>query len=295
VSAGDALRALLERCCAARRWVDAMAASAPWRDREELLRASEAAFDTLERADWLEAFAGHPRIGDLAALRDRFDTAGDPPARDPSALDLAVHEQAAAAAASEATLRALAEGNARYDERFGHLFLVFATGKSADEMLGLLAARLGNEPAHELRIAGEEQRRITRKRLSGAAPRILAAGGSPGEDVQVSAITTHVLDTMRGIPAAGVEVHLQRRDGSELYEIGRGRTDENGRLDDLSSDVLVPGVYRLVFGVGDYFADLDVDPFFPAVTVEFHFDDARGHVHVPLLLSPYGYSTYRGS
>lgn len=111
----------------------------------------------------------------------------------------------------------------------------------------------------------------------------------------MSAITTHVLDTMRGVPAAGVLVLLQRRDGSELLEVGRGRTDADGRLSDLTSDTLVPGVYRLVFGVEEYFSELDVESFFPSVSVEFHYDEARGHVHVPLLLSPYGYSTYRGS
>ncbi|HVS61958.1 MAG TPA: hydroxyisourate hydrolase [Thermoanaerobaculia bacterium] len=111
----------------------------------------------------------------------------------------------------------------------------------------------------------------------------------------MSAITTHVLDTTRGLPAAGVFVLLQRRDGSELLEVGRGRTDQDGRLGDLAADVLLPGVYRLVFGVEDYFSNREIVPFFPEIIVEFHFDDAHGHVHVPLLLSPFGYSTYRGS
>lgn len=161
---GAPLRELLERCCAAHRWVEAMAHSAPWVDGDELLAASETAFDGLDRADWLEAFAGHPRIGDLEALRVRH------------AVDPAAGEQTATAAASEATLRALAEANRRYDQRFGHLFLVFASGKSAEEMLELLEARLDNAPERELRIAGDEQRKITRKRLSDQAAHLLAAG-----------------------------------------------------------------------------------------------------------------------
>jgi 2-oxo-4-hydroxy-4-carboxy-5-ureidoimidazoline decarboxylase len=183
VSAGDAvLRALLGRCCAARRWVAAMIASAPWRDREALERACDAAFDTLERDDWLEAFAGHPRIGDLGALRARFASHGGEPLStrgrgvgDLHALRLAASEQAGAARASEATLRALAEGNARYQARFGYIFIVFASGRSADEMLGLLEERLANDPDDELWIAAGEQRRITSKRLAEAAGDLLAA------------------------------------------------------------------------------------------------------------------------
>jgi 5-hydroxyisourate hydrolase len=113
----------------------------------------------------------------------------------------------------------------------------------------------------------------------------------------VSAITTHVLDLTRGIPAAGVSVLLQRRDGSELVEVGRARTNQDGRVGDLVSDSqsLLPGVYRLVFGVGDYFDRLGEESIFPEVIVELRVDEPRGHLHVPLLLSAYGYSTYRGS
>jgi 5-hydroxyisourate hydrolase len=108
-------------------------------------------------------------------------------------------------------------------------------------------------------------------------------------------ITTHVLDTAHGVPARGVPVLLQRREGSEVIEVGRGRTDEDGRIHDLAEGPLRPGVYRLVFGVEDYFSGQGVVAFFPEVTVEFHYDDRRQHTHVPLLLSPFGYSVYRGS
>jgi 5-hydroxyisourate hydrolase len=110
----------------------------------------------------------------------------------------------------------------------------------------------------------------------------------------VSPITPHVLDTTRGGPARGVDVLPQRRDGSEVIDVDRGRTDEDGRILDLAAS-LVPGVYRLVFGVEAYFAELGVETFFPEVSIEFHYDGERPHTHVPLLLSPFGYSTYRGS
>ena len=112
----------------------------------------------------------------------------------------------------------------------------------------------------------------------------------------VSAVTTHVLDTARGTPAAGVPVRLERVSGAGPEEIGRASTDADGRVRDLGPSQLRPGTYRLVFAVAEYFASLDQrDSFFPEVTVTFTADGAAPHYHVPLLLSPFGYATYRGS
>ena len=114
----------------------------------------------------------------------------------------------------------------------------------------------------------------------------------------MSAITTHVLDTSRGRPAAGVPVELAVRDGSGAWRpIGRGATDAEGRLRTLMPDgeVLVAGAYRLVFEVEKYFATDAVRGFFPRVIIEFTAREGESHYHVPLLLSPYGYSTYRGT
>jgi 2-oxo-4-hydroxy-4-carboxy-5-ureidoimidazoline decarboxylase len=151
-----AARAALERCCGARRWVERVCAARPWRDGAALVAAAERAFDGLERADWLEGFAHHPRIGDVAALRAKYA----------STAAWAGEEQRGAAAADEDTLAALAGGNRAYEERFGYIFIVCATGKSADEMLALLRARMPNPPEREIRIAAEEQMKITRLRLS---------------------------------------------------------------------------------------------------------------------------------
>jgi len=110
----------------------------------------------------------------------------------------------------------------------------------------------------------------------------------------MSAITTHVLDTSRGRPAAGVPVVLSVRDGAGWREVGRGRTDDDGRLRTLlpAGAPAPAGTYRLAFDTAAY---LGGDAFFPEVAIVFVVRDGAGHHHVPLLLSPFGYSTYRGS
>jgi 2-oxo-4-hydroxy-4-carboxy-5-ureidoimidazoline decarboxylase len=148
-------RAELERCCGAAAWVEAMLAARPFADRAALHAAAERAARALSRADWLEAFAHHPRIGDVAALRAKFA----------ATAAWAGAEQGGAVGAPEAVLAALARGNRAYEERFGYIFIVCATGQRADEMLAILESRLANDPARELDIAAAEQRRITRLRL----------------------------------------------------------------------------------------------------------------------------------
>ncbi|MEQ0558774.1 hydroxyisourate hydrolase [Amycolatopsis sp. NEAU-NG30] len=105
----------------------------------------------------------------------------------------------------------------------------------------------------------------------------------------MSLVTTHVLDTAAGRPAAGIAVRFETADGTPIAE---GRTDDDGRIRDLGPDTLDPGVYRLVFDTGAY---LGPDAFFPEVTLAFRITDGTAHHHVPLLLSPFAYSTYRGS
>jgi 5-hydroxyisourate hydrolase len=107
-------------------------------------------------------------------------------------------------------------------------------------------------------------------------------------------ITTHVLDTAAGKPAAGMSVVLAVHKGSDWVRVAAGHTDEQGRLASLSGEgVMSPGVYRLTFDTGTYHRD--VESFFPEVQVIFKLRDAREHVHVPLLVSPFGYTTYRGT
>jgi 5-hydroxyisourate hydrolase len=112
----------------------------------------------------------------------------------------------------------------------------------------------------------------------------------------MSYITTHVLDTSRGRPAAGVGVVLEKRGSlGEWREIGRGETDADGRLRSLGGEAPQPGVYRLIFDTGRYFDVQGVRGFYPEAVIVFQTADGEGHYHVPLLLNPFGYSTYRGS
>jgi 5-hydroxyisourate hydrolase len=109
-------------------------------------------------------------------------------------------------------------------------------------------------------------------------------------------ITTHILDTALGAPAAGVEVRLARLSGDLVLELSQGVTDKDGRLPTLTEGVaLQSGTHRLTFAVGDYFAKKGTATFYPEVAVVFSVVDATEHFHVPLLVSPFGYSTYRGS
>jgi 2-oxo-4-hydroxy-4-carboxy-5-ureidoimidazoline decarboxylase len=151
----DDARAAFLRCCGSRRWAEAMTARRPYLSREALFQAAEEIDAQLTRADWLEAFAAHPRIGDLEALRKQFA----------STASWCSSEQAGVTEADEKVLRDLAQGNREYERRFGYLFIVCASGKSAAEMLAILRARLENQEEEELRVAAREQARITRLRL----------------------------------------------------------------------------------------------------------------------------------
>ncbi|GMR12191.1 MAG: hydroxyisourate hydrolase [Gemmatimonadota bacterium] len=114
----------------------------------------------------------------------------------------------------------------------------------------------------------------------------------------MSAITTHVLDLVAGLPAAGLAVSLSRRDPGESWvHLANGRTDDDGRASDLLPEggLGAPGTYRLSFQVGEYFAARGEPTFYPEVDITFAVEDSAGHYHVPLLLSRFGYSTYRGS
>jgi 5-hydroxyisourate hydrolase len=112
----------------------------------------------------------------------------------------------------------------------------------------------------------------------------------------MSAITTHVLDTSTGRPAAGVPVTLEKQAGGGWQSAGQGVTNQDGRITDLLGGAkLAPGNYRLTFDTATYFSARKQPSFYPQVQVIFTVGDAAQHYHVPLLLSPFGYSTYRGS
>ena len=151
------------RCCGSRRWATRMAVSRPFADARTLADAAERAFEALDRDDWLEAFTAHPKIGAGGAGGE--DGAGEAGGAGGSSA-WSAQEQALVAEAPDTTRQRLAEANRDYEARFGYIFIVCATGRTAAEMLALLDRRLPNDPGAELRIAADEQRKITRLRLT---------------------------------------------------------------------------------------------------------------------------------
>jgi len=143
----DAARQALHACCPAGRWIDAVAAGRPYPTVESLLGASDAAVAALGEADLLEALAGHPRIGD----------------REPGGWSS--QEQAGVSAADAGLRQALADGNALYEQQFGHIYLACATGRSAAELLAFLRERLGNDRQTEWRVVSCELAKINQIRL----------------------------------------------------------------------------------------------------------------------------------
>ena len=110
----------------------------------------------------------------------------------------------------------------------------------------------------------------------------------------MSTISTHVLDTAQGRPAVGITVVLSQPDGNAVKELGRGITNADGRVRDLVERI-APGTYRMIFETGPYLSTTHGSAFYPQAQVDFVVTETDGHYHIPLLLSPFGYSTYRGS
>lgn len=112
----------------------------------------------------------------------------------------------------------------------------------------------------------------------------------------MSPITTHILDTQLGQPAVGVAVELEKFQDGQWQQLNHGVTDKDGRIDDfLPAGAVDEGIYQLTFNSGSYFADRGIATFYPKVAVIFEIQDRNQHYHLPLLLSPFGYSTYRGN
>jgi 2-oxo-4-hydroxy-4-carboxy-5-ureidoimidazoline decarboxylase len=150
----EAERAILP-CCGSKAWAAIMASKRPILDEGSLIATSDAIWRNLAKPDWLEAFQSHPRIGDSRAEKD-------------SALQSSAwsaQEQQKAATADDSVKMALKQGNLKYERKFGRIFIVCATGKSASEILEILTRRLHNDDATELRQAAEEQRQIMHLRL----------------------------------------------------------------------------------------------------------------------------------
>jgi 2-oxo-4-hydroxy-4-carboxy-5-ureidoimidazoline decarboxylase len=151
----DNKKALLRQCCGAENWVNKVIAALPAEDLIDLQEIAEEQWYACTEQDWREAFTHHPKIGDLDSLREKYAATGH----------WTEGEQASVKQATEQTLRRLAEGNTAYEAKFGYIFIVCATGKTADEMLSMLNQRLHNSAEAEIQIAMEEQLKITKLRL----------------------------------------------------------------------------------------------------------------------------------
>lgn len=146
---------LLAECCGSSRWVTAMLARRPFATRDQLFDAASQIWRSLDADDWLEAFAHHPRIGERAS--DRMQGA--------RGESWSLGEQSGMAGAPADTRDALVKANRAYEQRFGFIYIVCATGRSAEEMLTIIGERLHHDLHHELTVAAEEQRKITKLRL----------------------------------------------------------------------------------------------------------------------------------
>ena len=144
-----------ETCCGAANWVEKMNQNRPFQNKDDLYQKAESIWYSLSSKDWLEAFTHHPKIGNIDSLRKKFH----------NTKSISEDEQSGINDAAESTLKDLAESNQLYQDKFGFIFIVCATGKSADEMLTLIKIRLNNNVNVEMLNAAKEQNKITQLRL----------------------------------------------------------------------------------------------------------------------------------
>lgn len=265
----------LMSCCGSSTWVNLMMKQFPFANETALVDAAvDIWYNQCNPTDWLESFTQHPKIGDVKSLTKKF----------------AGKEQASVAAATKKTIKALANANADYEAKCGFIFIVCATGKSATEMLQLLEDRLNNNIGEELHIAMGEQMKITILRFQ----KLITEGN--WIFLKPSQLTTHVLDTSFGKPGKDICIRLQKPVNGVWQTIAQGITNTDGRVGDLlpAQKILQSGNYKLVFDTDGYFAAQKIKGFYPEVEIQFIITGDT-HYHVPLLINPFGYATYRGS
>lgn len=325
-------------CCGSTKFAREMVSSGPFSSYQQAVEAArDIWFNKVDINGWLEAFAAHSKIGESPSHSQK--------AKSSTSAQWSEGEQSTAlATATDSSLEELIKWNARYLQKFGIVFLIFASGRTTPEILAEIKKRYVNRPIIELEIAAQEQIKITELRLcklfslqtdasteakteiatdivnKAGEDRISVIGGhftpaseaSTGKPSQATTrtrppITTHVLDVARGSPAAGVEVKLEIWEGNQPPSAftqshtghwilkGTSMTDKDGRSGQLISmvDNLKPGIYRISFNTGKY----NPAGFFPYVSIVFEVKESQKteHFHVPLLLSPFSFSTYRGS
>jgi 2-oxo-4-hydroxy-4-carboxy-5-ureidoimidazoline decarboxylase len=263
-------------CNGSRAWADNLVSRRPFANPFDLTCTADIVWRALPASDWQQAFDSHPRIGEHHAKSTT-----------PQSLQWSSAEQSAAQLTAN-TQPELAAANRQYEAKFGRIFIVCATGKSSAEMLALLRTRLSNDPPTELREAAEQQRQITQIRLR----KWLARPETP----YPMGLTTHILDTALGRPAANVSLTLSHFVGDTWQEISSARTDIDGRCKTLLGDHdLQAHTYKIRFETVDYFAAQQLTSIYPYVEIVFTISDPTQHYHIPLLLTANSYTTYRGS
>ncbi len=259
-------RERLLTCLNAPGWADAVLAGRPYPDAGSLLDAVLRLGRELSDDDLRQALAKHPRIGER------------PAGSSPEAAHSRSEQSGVDQTDAELTA-ALHAGNLAYEKKFDQVFLIRAAGRTGPEILEALRERLTNDPQTEAAVVRDQLAQIAQLRLAAQ----LAA--------QIT-LSTHVLDSGTGRPAVGVSVALDGPEG----RLATAVTDQDGRVREWGSDVIVrPGTFRLTFGTGEWFEQQGQECYNPEVTVTFVIPEGDGHFHVPLLLSAYAYSTYRGS
>ena len=278
---------LLE-ACHSRAWAEAVADGRPYSKLQALVSNATDVWFRLGSSAWSDAFAAHGTLGERVAEQSETMRNADP-----------TPFQAA---------------NSEYEFRHGHKCITFAANKSAERLLQEVITRTPLEQTEELRRCAEQTSLITALRLcrliSSLSPSSSSSSSSSSISVWpsdldariVSPVTTHILDTSLGCPAKGVTISMERQSASgEWFPVATGSTNSDGRVTDLmpgfydTAGLFTAGLYRLTFDVAGYYARLGQECFYPEVVISFRVVDPSQHYHVPLLLNPFGYSTYRGS
>ncbi|KAG6503710.1 hypothetical protein ZIOFF_036034 [Zingiber officinale] len=346
------------RCCGSKRFAKELASASPFSDLHHAIQSARGIWFNkvaplpsssllsitlaypfphllilqIDVAGWLEAFAAHPPIGSISPSVSQslffqslsflflfwnpfnFFIVGR--------IRWSKEEQSAAmATATDTTLQELVDWNIRYQEKFGFVFLICASGRGTPEILAELKKRYVNRPIVELEIAAQEEMKIIELRLARLVKSDVGSNSSAPSSLPVNSsitagggssrtrppITTHVLDIARGSPASGMDVHLEmwkgtsqqplfsNRESTGWVLVGSSTTNTDGRSGQLMGivDHITPGFYRISFDTGKYAPS----GFFPYVSIVFQVRENQtgDHFHVPLLHAPFSFSTYRGS
>jgi 5-hydroxyisourate hydrolase/2-oxo-4-hydroxy-4-carboxy-5-ureidoimidazoline decarboxylase len=273
--------AQLEQCCVSKTWVNQMLTSRPFSSENELIKkAASIWYNDCSVKDFKDAFTGHPKIGNVESLKEKFA----------HTAEWAGNEQSRVTGANIETIEALTKANELYEDKFGYIFIVSASGKPAETILAIVNSRLNNKGDDEIYVAMNEQHKITVIRLVK-----LIESLSANADLS-SHLTTHALDTSIGIPAKHMLITLKGLRNNEWKPMSVGITNTDGRISDVlpPGRLLIPGNYTMTFNTANYYKNNNQKGFYPEASIQFEVTDGS-HYHIPLLINPFGYSTYRGS